>query len=83
MLQAQETDELKHYAHIRKVLDKSMVLGESKNAKYQQGYVTVQRKNGKWKNQYIILSNKYIIGHRLKDKVSILTKKKKITLIIL
>lgn len=71
MLEEQDVLQIKHYTRLRAILDKSMVLGASKHNKYKQGYLSVQSKSGGWKEQYIILSNKYIVGHRLKNKVKI------------
>lgn len=69
MLEKQDLLQIQHYTHLRAVLDRSMVLGAPKSDKYKQGYVSVQAKNGKWRDQYIILSSKYIVGHNLKNKV--------------
>ena len=72
MMQEQDNDQVKQYAHIRKILEQSMVLGQSKQAKYKQGYVTIQTKSGNWRERFIVLASKYITGHRLKDKVCII-----------
>lgn len=71
MLEHQDMKQIEHYTRLRIVLDRSMVLGSPKREKYKQGYVTVQSKDGKWVEQFIILSSTYLVGYRLNDKVSI------------
>ena len=72
MLETQDIVQIKHYTHLRTVLDKSMVLGSPKQDKFKQGYLTAKTKNGNWKEQYLVLSSKYIVGYRLKNKVRII-----------
>jgi hypothetical protein len=69
MLEEQDNIQIKHYAHLRNVLDKSMVLNAPSHNKYKQGYLTLKDKKGEWKDKYLILTSKYLVASNLKNKV--------------